>query len=494
MLFPKLGNMKKHDTPPDWALKYKKPGTEIRLINGKYYLYQIGSQWDASIQRARKTTAAYLGRITPEGFKPKRVEQIPDIDSTVNVRHFGAAHYFDQRCKTILRELETFFPQWAQTLFVAAIFRLLYQSPLKKMSFYYANSFASALWTEAHLSDKTLSDCLRQVGQMRASILDFFARFYAGSRFLLIDGTNVPSCSGLDGLANPGYNSKQDFSPQVNALFIFSQDEKLPLYYRLLGGDIREVSSMILAVAESRLKDVIIVSDKGFYSDENITALLHKKIHFAIPLKRNSKLIDQSLLQHGDKTGFHGHFFYSNRPIWYVSHRIRKAGRYCYILTFLDESLYLEEQNDYLQRVQLGKEGYTMEAFFEQQYKFGTLSIIAFLPRGTTPQQVFEYFKARNAVEQMIDVFKNTLQADRSYMRTEQQMEGWMFLNHLALMLYYQIYKELAGLNLLSKYSPLEVLQYLERIYKVRVNAQWHTSEIPKKTKVLVDKLALPIP
>jgi transposase len=239
---------------------------------------------------------------------------------------------------------------------------------------------------------------------------------------------------------------------------------------------------------------VIIVSDKGFYSDENITALLHKKIHFAIPLKRNSKLIDQSLLQHGDKTGFHGHFFYSNRPIWYVSHRIRKAGRYCYILTFLDESLYLEEQNDYLQRVQLGKEGYTMEAFFEQQYKFGTLSIIAFLPRGTTPQQVFEYFKARNAVEQMIDVFKNTLQADRSYMRTEQQMEGWMFLNHLALMLYYQIYKELAGLNLLSKYSPLEVLQYLERIYKVRVNAQWHTSEIPKKTKVLVDKLALPIP
>ncbi|MFZ2897061.1 MAG: hypothetical protein WA004_21115, partial [Saprospiraceae bacterium] len=74
------------------------------------------------------------------------------------------------------------------------------------------------------------------------------------------------------------------------------------------------------------------------------------------------------------------------------------------------------------------------------------------------------------------------------------QMEGWMFINHLSLMLYYQLFKELARLNLLSRYSPMEVLQYLERIYKIKANGQWRTAEIPKRARLIAEKLELPIP
>ena len=486
--------MEKGTKLPDWVIQHKRPGTEIRRISGKYYLYQISSQWDAKLKRARKKTTAYLGRITPQGFKARKVEQVPLDDSPASVRHFGAVHYFEQRSGAILQELERLFPQWGQTLFAGAILRLLYQSPLKKMRFFYQNSYASLLWPQAHLSDKTMSECLRQVGQMRTAIVDFFARFQQGSRFVLIDGTNIHSRSHLDGLATPGYNSQQDFSPQVNALFIFAQDEKAPLYYRLTGGDIREVSSMKMAVEESGLKNVVIVSDKGFFSEDNVKALLDEKLHFAIPLKRNSLLIDYTAFQQGDKQAFDGHFFYDKRPIWYAKHRMSMGGRYCYVYSFLDERLYQEEQQDYLQRVEKERQGYTMEQFHQTQHKFGTLSLLAYLPRSTSAQQAFEYFKTRNEVEQMIDVFKNILQADRSYMRTGQQMEGWMFLNHLALMLYYQLFKELARLNLLSRYSPMEALQYLERIYKVKVNGQWQISEIPKRAKLIADKLELPIP
>jgi transposase len=144
------------------------------------------------------------------------------------------------------------------------------------------------------------------------------------------------------------------------------------------------------------------------------------------------------------------------------------GGRYCYVYSFLDERLYQEEQRDYLERVAQERKGYDMGLFHESHHKSGTLSVLAYLPRSASAQQAYEYFKTRNEVEQMIDVFKNILQADRSYMRIAQQMEGWMFLNHLALMLYYQLFKELARLGLLSRYSPMEVLQYLERIYKVK--------------------------
>jgi hypothetical protein len=479
---------------PDWVIQHKRPGTEIRRISGKYYLYQISSYWDPERKRSRKKTAAYLGRITPQGFKPKKVEQTPADDSMASVRHFGAVHYFEQRSGTILHELERLFPQWGQTLFAGAIFRLLYQSPLKKMRFFYQNSYASLLWPQAHLSDKTMSECLRQVGQMRTRIVDFFEHFQQGSRFVLIDGTHIHSRSHLDGLATPGYNSQGDLSPQVNALFIFAQDEKAPLYYRLTGGDIREVSSMKMAVEESGLKNVVIVSDKGFFSENNVEALLREKLHFAIPLRRNASLIDYTAFRQRDKQAFDGHFFYDQRPIWYTKHRIRMGGRYCYVCSFLDERLYQEEQRDYLQRVEQGRQGYSMEQFHQTQHKFGTLSLFAYLPRSTSAQQAFEYFKTRNEVEQMIDVFKNILEADRSYMRTEQQMEGWMFLNHLALMLYYQLFNELRRLKLLSRYAPLEVLQYLERIYKIKINGRWSTSEIPKRARLIADKLDLPIP
>jgi hypothetical protein len=31
---------------PQWALQHRKPGTELRLINGKYYLYQYKTVYD----------------------------------------------------------------------------------------------------------------------------------------------------------------------------------------------------------------------------------------------------------------------------------------------------------------------------------------------------------------------------------------------------------------------------------------------------------------
>lgn len=40
---------------PDWALKEKRPGTELRNINGKYYLYQISSAYDLYCHPKNKT-------------------------------------------------------------------------------------------------------------------------------------------------------------------------------------------------------------------------------------------------------------------------------------------------------------------------------------------------------------------------------------------------------------------------------------------------------
>ena len=68
-----------------------------------------------------------------------------------------------------------------------------------------------------------------------------------------------------------------------------------------------------------------------------------------------------------------------------------------------------------------------------------------------------------------------------------------MFINFIALVFYYKLFRKLADNKLLKKYSPKDVLIHFSRIYKLKIQDSWLTSEIPKKTRVIIEKLNKPI-
>jgi len=96
-------------------------------------------------------------------------------------------------------------------------------------------------------------------------------------------------------------------------------------------------------------------------------------------------------------------------------------------------------------------------------------------------------------VEQAYDTFKNTTFVDRSYMRDDSQMEGWTFMNFIVLILYYRIYPMLKKHDLLSRYSVHYVMDHLERVQMLKIGEEWKTSEIPKQSRMLIEKLEIPI-
>lgn len=67
---------------------------------------------------------------------------------------------------------------------------------------------------------------------------------------------------------------------------------KQPVYYRLINGNITDVSSMKLCVEEMKTDNVIFIADKGFYSKANVKTLNDNELKHIIPLYRNNKLID----------------------------------------------------------------------------------------------------------------------------------------------------------------------------------------------------------
>jgi len=156
----------------------------------------------------------------------------------------------------------------------------------------------------------------------------------------------------------------------------------------------------------------------------------------------------------------------------------------------MDERLKVEEEKDYLSRTD--KENTTvLETFFTVQHRMGTISVITDL--NESGERIYNLLKSRAEIETMFDTFKNVLHADRAYMRDDHQLEGWMFINFVALVFYYRLYRLLADNALLKKYTPGDVLLHLSRVYRLKIQDRWLIGEIPKQTRDILEKLCIPI-
>jgi len=469
---------------PDWVVKYKRKGTAIHKIRGHYYLYEIGSKWDKGLGRARKITKGYLGVITPEGLKEPGYR----MNKPTTCKEYGASLFLIEENKDVIDRLKEYFPVRWKEIFALSVFRLLYQSPLKHMELHWEDSYLSEVFTGASLSKNSLHQVLEDVGQDRQGIAEFLRSFVCGHENLLIDLTHIFSLSDNIVLTEQGYNSEWDLTPQINLLFIFSFDQKIPLFYRVLPGNVRDVNTLKATILESGIRDVIIIGDKGFYSEDNRRLLSKEGLQYILPLKRNSSLIDYKILKKGTKKDFDGYFRFKKRFIWYY----RCGKKDLPVWVFMDDCLRTEEERDYLGRIETHPEdGYTKEGFHQKEHTFGTIALITSLK--LPAEKIFGYFKSRAEIEQMFDTFKNTLLADKSYMRSDKSLEGWMFINYLSLTYYYKIYQRLIEKDLLSRYSPPDVLLYLSKYRRVKVSTHWIDLEIPKQTRQLIETLGLHI-
>jgi hypothetical protein len=123
------------------------------------------------------------------------------------------------------------------------------------------------------------------------------------------------------------------------------------------------------------------------------------------------------------------------------------------LLFFLDDKLRVEEQWDVLGWIdedrlsgKLGDVDERLAVFYCNLYRLGTIAVVTnFLKEDAC--EVFGILKSRVEIEQMYDSFKNVLRADRLYMRDDFQVVGWMFVNFVALLFYYELRNLLVGVG-----------------------------------------------
>ena len=308
----------------------------------------------------------------------------------------------------------------------------------------------------------------------RTAMAGFMKALMKGDHYLAVDLTHVLSMSEGIISAALGHNGMDEFLPQVRLLFLFSPDHEMPAYFRILPGAINSVASLKITMEETGAGGMVLVADTGFYSSSNVSALDAMGIFYIIPLKRDSKLIDYST--EGEK-----HFMFQDHPVFYRKHAVGNRAMH----TFRNDFLKAEEEKDFLAR------SGSPARFTAIRERMGTISVITNLK--VSGEIIYGMLKPRADIEQSYDTFRNTIHADRTYMRDDHQLQGWMSINFIALMLHYRIYGLLRSKGLLGKYSPQDVIEHLARVFMLKIGDEWKISEIPKKSRILIDSLEIPI-
>ena len=495
--------MKTNTNHPDWALKYRKPGTELKLINGRYYLYGVKSVYDKTIRRSRKVSLGILGSITEEnGFTSSEKNELKKkssntyFDRQITVFEYGFAKWLMDELQDsgIMDALKKYFPaHWKFVVFMVYC-RIAYKSPLKNIPFdLEQSSILDLLDWKDKIYDQKISDMLFELGGMQQSIHEFMKPKDNRRRTVLMDATDVVLQSENISLAQKGYNSNMDFQLQFVLLYLYDALTLEPLYYRLLAGNIREVSAMQNTIKISGMEQCVYIADKGFFSQANMDALEEMSMEYIIPLRRDNRLIPYQEIHHIEQSD--NYFKFSKRFIFHTD--TKNLGKRKIDL-FLDGKLKEQEKTDYLSRIQSLPESFSKSKFNEKVQSMGTLAIMH--NTGLSPQNLYVEYKNRGEIEQFFDHFKNTIDASCSHMQRTESLNGWMFINHISMQTIYKLFQILktTPLNkkqkLIHRYSINDTIEHLKTIKRIKFTPnEFVISEINKSTKILLKQMKISI-
>jgi transposase len=482
---------------PSWVIPFKEPRTVIKCIKGHYYKYEVTYPYDKRYKRGMRKTGKLLGKVTEhEGFVPSPKNTLRnELNKCRNVdtKTYGVFALFESLLSEEIPSLyETFGKDTAEFLMAFAMMRFAYQSPIKRLEHYVAQDFCSEVWNKnSPIYAKKTSELLKNVGENRCKVVDWMKGLLPpqSDNFILMDSTHVVSDSEHLTTNAVGYNPDRNFNKQIRLMYMFCTQINKPVYFRLVNGNVADVTSMKLCLQEMKVKNVVLVADKGFYSDENVKSLDDEKLCYLIPLRRSNSIIDYAPFNTNDVKVKKQFFIYQKRIIWFNSYE--KDGRQ--YVTFLDEQLKVEEQRDFLQREGSDLDKYSGEQLLERMQPFGTLTLVHRTNTYQTPEELYEIYKQRNEIEVMFDSYKNFLEADRSYMQNRYVLDGWLFVNFIAMLAYYKLYDRLRKAMLLSKTSPKDVIEFSKSIYQHRISGsnEWKRSEFSTKHKQMFKKLGV---
>lgn len=488
-------------------------------VKNHIYLYQVESYWDKEKKQSRQKRI-YLGKkdpLTGEVVKEENIYAAWDN---------GHTYFLQAIAKKIglTAELKKAFPEKWNELLTLALFKTIEGKP-----FYLCKDWLDTVELEEkpELSSQHISVLLRNLSGEKDSIFQFFTtwakRQKDANRFIVFDITSVSSYSkGID-FAEWGYNRDKESLSQINLGVIFGRPVDLPLFYSLYPGSIHDVSTLTNIITELgvlSLDSTTFVLDKGFYSAANLSRMFGIKHIIPLPVRTNKEkeLVEkyQGRLRSSEYA-----FNYNQHVEYCAKDKISIANTNYHAYVYLNEKKQVEQREKFLKSIieceqYLIDAGYRKKKDFDDFFKERKPDLIQYFVLQKTGSQyiilrdntaidktlarmgifvlltnteldgeeVLHLYREKDGVEKCFDSLKNNLSLKRLRIHSQEALEGLLFIEFIALILYSYLSKVLRETGMNKTLSIPEVLFELRKIKKIQFGRKKTIiSEISKRQR-----------
>ena len=524
----------------------------VPVTVGKHtYLYESFSYRDAKGKPRNKRRT--VGKLDPSTgrpiYKPEYVERMEKegtpIDASLlqtvfttkeiagsSIRERGVFYLLHEIAVTceLLDALKESVPRHWQELFVLACYLVASGDP-----FMYCENWVKGTecLSVGSMSSQRISELLSQVTyQERQRFYQTWSRLRREKEYLALDITSVSSYSQLIEEVEWGYNRDHEELPQINLCLLMGETSRLPVYQYLYSGSVKDVSTLetTLSTFDSLTggKPILLVMDKGFYSQRNINWMLNKphlRFLIAVPFtagiaQKNvvseSKDIDQ--VSHTIVLGKDSLRGVTKTRSWntdqnlyfHVYYHVLKAQRireslFAHVamlkeeaLTNPEKALKQTESMKYLiiRRSEKQEAGYTVnirqEVIDKQLRHAGWMVLIS--NQVSNAKEALRIYRDKDVVEKGFLRYKNSLDLGRLRVHKPENMHNKTFAGFLSLILLSFIHQKMVEHELYQKMTLRQLLLTLSTLRVQEINGVKIQSPLTRQQREIYKVLGVKEP
>ena len=537
------------------ALEINEPWitSKVRCQNG--YAYIDTAHWDKDKQQSAHKRV-YIGKYDGTTFTPNKnyfrlrdeyeqglkAPKTGPVPTDICVRQFyGATYLLDEICQKtgIAADLGKCFGSLAAPMLSMAYYLVLEEG----QAMYRFNK-----WSASHkhpfgkdIPSQRSSELFGLISEdAKMKYFNLQARRHGLNEYLAFDTTSISSYSRLIKQAKYGKNKEGDSLPQINLALLYGEESMLPVYYRKLAGnitDVKTIENLLKDIDFLKLEKLKLVMDRGFYSERNINDLMKRHHKFLIGVKTSLKIVSSRLdeIQSDFVTRFNYNselklYVMSFTEEWDYSEEKPRTGeiindkRRIYLHYYYNDQKATDDKtrfNAMLDRLESnlvngapdpaddklyhkyfvinetpvkGKTySFKEDAIRKAEKNYGYFVLMS---NGIKdPVEALRIYRLKDLIEKSFGNLKERLSMRRMSVESEENFEGKLFVQFVALQMSSYIKKQMDENGLFNNYTMQSLLDELDVIeYYQQPGRTHHLSEITEKQRKLYELLNVRCP
>lgn len=467
---------------PENIRKLKPTGTMVKVIKGKYYVYEQkhikddNNKWKIKMGKLIGSIDSVIGFIPNNNFEAS--DKITTVD-------FGEYFLANSLSIDVYNKLKSVFnPKDATNIYNLALIHFVNGfTYIKNVRPLYNQSYLSIKYNSLSLSEYIVSNMLDDLGRKQERVHKFEDLLISeSSKELAVDGHAIKSSSHDNSLAEDGNKTNIFRDKQINLLMAYDINTNRPVLSRMYDGAALDNISVKDLFERRDFRNTLFIIDKGFYSSENINLLSKNGNKYIIPLKANTKHYREIAKDTKCESLFVYERGKKKTAIEYREAVIDGVK----VMIFRDQTESAIESADYLSKIGDEKGVYTIEAYNTHKEYFGTIILESNLDK--TPEEIYKLYKRRWQIETFYDYYKNRLDVNALHLPDYYQTQGLSFIMLITSLIHSEFVRHTKGIRNMSVSDMLIDARFIKLHLKKN---EWKMENVCKRHIDLFNSLGI---